>query len=38
VLCGVNTQIWGVLLITGLDKVFEFVDSVPVALASVQLA
>ena len=38
VLCGVNTQIWGTFLVTGLDKVFEFSDSVPTALATLQMA
>ena len=38
VLCGVSTQVWGTFLVTGLDKVFEFSDSVPTALASLQLS
>jgi len=38
VLCCVDTQVWGAFLVTGLDKVFEFTDSVPTALASVQLS
>jgi anti-anti-sigma factor len=37
VLCGVRTQVWGSFLVTGLDKIFQFVDDVPTALASVQL-
>lgn len=36
-LCAVNTGIWGVLLVTGLDKIFEFCDDVPSGLASLQL-
>ncbi len=36
-LCSVSTQVWGILLVTGLDKVFDFKDDVMVALASVQL-
>jgi anti-anti-sigma factor len=32
VLCGVATQVWGTFMVTGLDKVFEFSDSVPAAL------
>ena len=36
-LCGVNTHVWGVFLVTGLDKVFEFTDDVAMALASVQI-
>jgi anti-anti-sigma factor len=38
VLCAVDAQVWGAFLVTGLDKVFEFVDSVPLALASLQIA
>lgn len=37
VLCGINTNVWGLFLVTGLDKVFEFTDSVSTALATVQL-
>lgn len=37
-LCGINTQVWGAFLITGLDKVFEFSDNVPTALATLQMA
>ena len=36
-LCALSTGIWGVLLVTGLDKVFEFCDDVPSGLASLQL-
>ena len=36
-LCALNTGIWGVLLVTGLDKIFEFCDDVPSGLASLQL-
>lgn len=38
VLSGINTNVWGLFLVTGLDKVFEFADSVATALASLQLA
>lgn len=38
VLCGINTNVWGLFLVTGLDKVFEFADNVANGLASVQLA
>lgn len=38
VLCGINTTVWGLFLVTGLDKVFEFTDNVANALASVQIA
>jgi anti-sigma B factor antagonist len=37
VLCDVNTQVWGVFLVTGLDKVFDFADDIATALATVQL-
>ena len=37
ILCGLNNQIWGVFLITGLDKIFEFSDNVPTALATMQM-
>lgn len=36
-LAGVNTQVWGVFLVTGLDRIFEFVDDVPSGLASLQM-
>ena len=37
ILCGIGTHIWGVFLVTGLDKVFEFADDVASGLASVQM-
>ena len=37
VFCDVNTQVWGVFLVTGLDKIFEFTKDVSTALATVQL-
>jgi len=36
-LCGIQTGVWGVFLVTGLDKIFEFCDDVPSGLASVQM-
>ncbi len=36
-LCGVGTHVWGLFLVTGLDKVFDFVDNVAEALAGVQI-
>lgn len=36
-MCGVNTHVWGLLLITGLDKVFTFFDDVSMGLASAQI-
>lgn len=38
VLCGVNTHVWGVFLVTGLDKIFEFADDLLTGLAGLQLA
>ena len=38
VLCGVDAQVWGSFLVTGLDKLFEFSDAVPTALATLQLS
>ncbi len=38
VLCGLHTQVWGAFLVTGLDKVFQFSDNVPTALATIQMA
>jgi len=37
VLCGVNTHVWGVFLVTGLDKIFEFADDLVSGLAGLQL-
>jgi len=37
VLCEINTNVWGLLLVTGLDKVFDFADAVSTGLASVQI-
>ena len=38
VLCGIDTDVWGLFLVTGLDKVFEFADSVATGLGTVQLS
>lgn len=37
VMCGIDTTVWGLFLVTGLDKVFEFADNVATGLASVQI-
>ncbi len=37
ILCGVSTKAWSTFLVTGLDKVFEYAEAVPMALASLQL-
>ena len=36
-LCNVPAQIWSTFLVTGLDKIFTFSDSVSTALASLQM-
>jgi anti-anti-sigma factor len=36
-LCGVSNHVWGVFLVTGLDKLFEFSDDVSTALATLQM-
>jgi len=36
-LCGVSTHVWGVFLVTGLDKIFDVYDDVATGLASLQL-
>jgi anti-sigma B factor antagonist len=35
-LCSVSTHVWGVFLVTGLDKIFEVYDDVAIGLASLQ--
>lgn len=37
ILCDVSTQVWGVLLVLGLDKIFEFTNDMATALATLQL-
>lgn len=37
VLCGVNTHVWGVFLVTGLDKILEFADDLVTGLAGLQM-
>jgi len=37
VLCSLGDQVWGALLVTGLDKLFTLADDVPTALATVQM-
>jgi anti-anti-sigma factor len=36
-LCGVNTQVWGIFLVTGLDKIFTFTNDISTALATLQM-
>lgn len=37
ILCHVGNQVWSTLLVTGLDKLFELAESVPLALTSLQI-
>ena len=37
VLCAINSHVWGVFLITGLERLFEFADTVALGLASIQI-
>ncbi len=36
-LCGINTHVWGVFLVTGLDKIFDVYDDIASGLASLSL-
>jgi anti-anti-sigma factor len=36
-ICGAADAVWSVMMVTGLDKVFEFTDDVTTSLASLQL-
>ena len=38
IICGVNDQVGGVFVVTGLDNIFEFTKDVATALAKLQLA
>ena len=38
ILCDINTQVWGVFLVTGLDKIYEVTGDVSTALTTLQLA
>jgi anti-anti-sigma factor len=38
VFCGVNTQVWGIFITTGLEKIFNFTNDISTALASLQLS
>ena len=37
ILCAINTHVWGVFLVTGLDKIFDFADDIASGLASLQI-
>ncbi len=36
-LCNVNTHVWGVFLVTGLDRLFDLADDLPSGLAALQI-
>lgn len=36
-MCGISRQVWGVFLVTGLDRIFDIVDDIPTGLASMQI-
>ena len=38
VVCDVNSQVWGIFVVTGLEKIFEFTSDIATALATLQLA
>lgn len=35
--CSISTQVWGVFLVTGLDKIFDFADDIASGLAGLQM-
>ena len=37
-LCSISSHIWGIFLVTGLDKIFSFADEVSSALTDLQLS
>lgn len=38
ILCNIDTGVWGIFMVTGLDKVFDVADNVATALAAVQIS
>ena len=36
-LCNINAHVWGVFLVTGLDRIFEVAEDLPTGLASFQI-
>ncbi len=36
-LCNVNAHVWGVFLVTGLDRIFDVSEDVPTGLAALQM-
>jgi len=37
-LCSISTHVWGVFLVTGLDKIFEVYDDIGTGLTSLQIS
>jgi anti-anti-sigma factor len=38
IMCDVNTQVWSIFMVTGLDKIFEFTADISVALTTLQMS
>ena len=36
-LCSINAHVWGVFLVTGLDRIFEVAEDLPTGLAGLQM-
>lgn len=36
-LCKINRSVWGVFLVTGLDRIFDVIEDVPTGLAAMQM-
>lgn len=36
-LCNINAHVWGVFLVTGLDRIFDVAEDVPTGLAGLQM-
>lgn len=36
-LCGISREVWGVFLVTGLDRIFDVTEDVPTGLAALQI-
>ena len=36
-LCGISAHVWGVFLVTGLDRIFDVAEDVPTGLAGLQM-
>lgn len=38
IFCGVSSQVWGVFILTGLDKIFVFTSDISTSLATLQMS